>query len=85
MTEFPIKATIEFKGLVRPTLLVSYVKLDVRFYGRKQVCSGTYIITKQTDNISSSGYKTTLELLRIKGDSDAPAVRRSTPRANGGR
>ena len=75
MTEFPIKATIEFKGLVRPTLLVSYVKLDVRFYGRKQICSGTYIIIKQTDNISAAGYKTTLELQRIKGDSEVPATK----------
>ena len=75
MTEFPIRATIDFKGLVRPTMLVSYVKIDVRFYGRKQICSGTYIIIKQTDNISASGYKTTLELQRIKGDSDVPTAK----------
>lgn len=75
MTEFPIKAVIDFKGLVRPTLLVSYVKIDVRFYGRKQICSGTYIITKQTDNISQQGYKTTLELQRIKGDPDVPITK----------
>ena len=68
MTEFPIGATLEFKGLVRPTMLVSYVKLNVVFYGRKHISSGTYIITKQTDNISASGYKTTLELQRIKGE-----------------
>ena len=68
MTEFPIKATIVFKGLVRPTVLVSYVKIDVRYYGRKQLASGIYIITKQTDNISAGGYQTTLELQRIKGE-----------------
>lgn len=68
MTEFPIGATIEFKGLVRPTMLVSYVKINVVFYGRKHISSGTYIITKQTDNISANGYKTTLELQRIKGE-----------------
>ena len=67
MTEFPIKAVIDFKGLVRPTLLVSYVELDVRFFGRPHVTSGVYIITKQTDNISMAGYKTTLELQRIGG------------------
>lgn len=68
MTEFPISAVIEFKGLVRPTLLVSYVKLNVVYYGRKHISSGTYIITKQVDNISSAGYKTTLNLQRIKGE-----------------
>ena len=68
MTEFPIKATIVFKGLVRPTMLVSYVKIDVRYYGRKQLASGIYIITRQTDDISAQGYQTTLELQRIKGE-----------------
>lgn len=46
MTEFPISATLDFKGLVRPTMLVSYVKLNVVYYGRKHISSGTYIITK---------------------------------------
>ena len=68
MTEFPISAVIDFKGLVRPTLLVSYVKLNVVYYGRKHISSGTYIITKQVDSISSAGYKTTLNLQRIKGE-----------------
>jgi len=68
MTEFPISATIDFKGLVRPTLLVSYVKINCVFYGRRHVASGTYIITKQTDSISAQGYKTTLNLQRIKGE-----------------
>lgn len=68
MTEFPISAVIDFKGLVRPTLLVSYVKLNVVYYGRKHISSGTYIITKQVDSISSAGYRTTLNLQRIKGE-----------------
>lgn len=68
MTEFPISATITFKGLVRPTMLVSYVKINTYFFGRKYVASGTYIITKQTDTISANGYQTTLELQRIKGE-----------------
>ena len=91
MTEFPIKATIEFKGLVRPTMLVSYVQLDCRFYGHQTIHSGTYIIIKQTDNITTSGYKTTLELQRIKGVDGNPnttskaSVAKKRPRANGGR
>ena len=68
MTEFPISATIDFKGLVRPTLLVSYVKINCVFYGRRHIASGTYIITKQTDTINAQGYKTTLNLQRIKGE-----------------
>ena len=68
MTEFPISATLTVKGLVRPTMLMSYVRLNCLFYGQKHVASGVYIITKQVDSISADGYKTTLSLLRVKGD-----------------
>ena len=70
VTAFPIKATLELKGLVRPQLLMSYIKINVLFYGRKHIASGIYSILKQTDSIGSNGYKTTLELLRIKGDEE---------------
>ena len=50
-------------------ILMSYVKVNILFYGRKHNASGTYIITKQQDQINESGYKTTLNLVRIKGDS----------------
>lgn len=70
MTEFPITATLTIKGLTRPSILMTYVKLNVWFAGgQKHISSGTYIITKQTDSISSAGYTTTLTLLRVKGDS----------------
>lgn len=69
MTEFPIEATVTIKGLTRPSMLMSYVKLNVWFAGGiKHISSGTYIITRQVDNISSAGYTTTLTLLRVKGD-----------------
>ena len=68
MTEFPIKGSITLKGLTRPSILMSYVKVNVMFNGIKHISSGLYIITKQTDTIDSSGYKTTLELLRVGGD-----------------
>lgn len=68
VTQFPISATLTLKGLVRPTILMSYVKLNVLFYGQRHISSGTYIITKQRDTINSTGYKTTLELLRVKGE-----------------
>lgn len=69
MTEFPIEATLTIKGLTRPSILMTYVKLNVWFAGgQKHLSSGTYIITKQQDQIDSSGYRTTLTLLRIAGD-----------------
>lgn len=70
-TQFPINATIKVQGLLRPATLMQYVKLNVIFPGgKKHLSSGIYIVTRQVDNISSSGYATTLGLTRIKGDID---------------
>lgn len=69
MTQYPLTASVTLKGLLRPAILMSYVKVNVIFYGRKHNSSGTYIITKQQDQINESGYRTTLNLVRIKGDS----------------
>lgn len=68
VTSYPIKATITLKGLLKPAILMSYVKLDVRFYGSKYNASGTYIITQQSDSVDMSGFRTTLTLTRILGD-----------------
>lgn len=69
MTQFPIQATLTIKGLTRPSILMTYVKLNVWFAGgQKHISSGLYIITKQVDSISAAGYKTTLTLLRVGGD-----------------
>ena len=69
MTEFPITASLTIKGLTRPSMLMSYVKLNVLFAGgQRHISSGTYIITQQTDTINTSGYTTTLSLLRVGGD-----------------
>ena len=68
MTSYPITATVTIKGLIRPTILMDYIKVNVFFYGRKHISSGLYVITKQVDTINSSGYRTTLTLLRVKGD-----------------
>lgn len=70
VTQFPITATLELKGLLRPAMLMSYVKVNTYFYGRKHDSSGLYIITKQQDSISGAGYRTTLSLTRIGGDKD---------------
>lgn len=70
MTQFPITAKLVIKGLLRPTLLMTYIKVNTYFFGHKHVSSGLYIITRQEDCIDSSGYKTTLSLTRISGDTD---------------
>ena len=65
VTEFPIKARITIKGLLRPAILMSHVRLNVYFYGRKHLSSGLYIVTKQVDNVGEQGFRTTLSLLRV--------------------
>ena len=68
-TQFPINATIQVQGLLRPATLMQYVRLNVIFPGgNKHLASGLYIVTKQVDVINSNGYATTLSLTRIKGD-----------------
>ena len=68
-TQFPINATIQVQGLLRPATLMQYVRLNVIFPGgNKHISSGLYIVTKQVDVINSAGYATTLSLTRIKGE-----------------
>ena len=70
VTQFPVEATVTIKGLIRPAILMSYVKINSYFYGYKHISSGLYIITKQVDKVNSAGYTTTLSLLRIAQDSE---------------
>lgn len=70
VTQFPVTATLTIKGLLRPAILMSYVKVNTYFYGHKHASSGLYIITKQQDSINNQGYRTTLSLTRIGGDED---------------
>lgn len=65
VTQYPIKASITIKGLLRPAVLMSYVRLNIVLYGKQHINSGLYIITKQVDQIDGNGYQTTLNLLRI--------------------
>jgi hypothetical protein len=68
-TQFPINATTQIQGLLRPATLMQYVKLNVIFPGgKKHLSSGVYIVTRQVDNINAAGYATTLGLTRIKGE-----------------
>jgi len=69
ITKYPIKATITVQGLLRPAMLLSYVRLNVIFPGgHKHISSGLYIVTQQKDTIDGNGYRTTLSLSKIAGD-----------------
>lgn len=71
MTEYPIKLTITLKGLLRPAILMSYVRLNVYFWGKKYAAgSGLFIITAQHDQISEAGYRTTLSMTRVGKDDE---------------
>lgn len=70
MTQFPINATLTIKGLIRPAMLMEYIKINAVFYGQKHISSGLYVITRQEDEVGKGGYKTTLSLTRIAGDED---------------
>lgn len=65
MINYPINATLRIKGLLRPAVLMSYVYINAQFYGKSHTSTGYYIITKQVDDISAAGYRTTLSLLRV--------------------
>lgn len=70
LTKFPINASITIQGLLRPATLMTYVRLNVIFPGgHKHIASGLYLITKQQDSLSGSGFRTTLALTKISGDS----------------
>ena len=70
ITQYPITATLTLKGLLRPAILMTHVRLNVYFFGNKHIASGLYMVTKHVDRIDSSGYRTTLNLTRIKGDNE---------------
>ena len=65
VTEYPISAKVTLKGLTAPVMLMTYIDVDVRFYGQQDMTSGLYVVTEQVDNISGSGCTTELTLLRV--------------------
>ena len=69
VTQYPISAIVTMRGLLRPAVLMQYIKINVFYYGHKSLISGYYIITSQEDSISAGdGYKTTLKVLRVAPD-----------------
>ena len=66
MTQFPIHATIEIRGLLRAIILMSYIKINTYMYGKPfNGGTGLFLVTKQVDRISKDGYATTLSLVRV--------------------
>lgn len=68
LTEFPISINLTIKGLLRPAILMSAVRLKVYFFGKKHISSGLYVVTKQVDRVDRSGYRTALSMTRVGGD-----------------
>lgn len=68
MTAYPITATLSTRGLIRPSILCDYVKINLLFFGQPYNYSGYYMVTGQQDSISSSGYITQLSLVRVEGE-----------------
>lgn len=68
MTSFPVNASLKIRGLIVPAVLAQTIKVNVLFFGRKYNYSGKYMVIGQTDTISTAGYRTTLDLVRIEGD-----------------
>lgn len=84
ITAYPINASVTMMGLLRPATLMQYVRLNVVFPGgHKHISSGLYLVTKQEDNISESGYTTTLGLTKIAGDDDFQDIDNSYDRLYG--
>ena len=67
LTQFPIHAKLTIRGLLRAAVLMSYLRVNIYFYGRRHNASGLFCITQQVDNISESGYSTELSLVRVGG------------------
>lgn len=70
MTSYPVSASLRIRGLIVPAILAETIRVNVIFFGRKYNYSGKYMVTGQTDVISTAGYRTTLDLLRIEGDEE---------------
>ena len=65
MISFPISATLVTEGLYVPAEIVQSIYLDIFFFGKRYNHSGEYLIMEQEDDISASGFRTTLQLLRV--------------------
>ena len=70
MTTYPVKATLKVRGLIKPSILCDYLKINIYFFGQKYNYSGYYMVVAQKDTIDLSGYSTELSLIRVEGEQD---------------
>lgn len=68
MTSFPVSGSLTTKGLVVPAILCETIKINCLFFGRKYNYSGEYMVVGQTDTISTTGYRSQLDVIRTKGE-----------------
>lgn len=68
VSQYPITLSLDIKGLLRPAILMTYVKLHIKFFSKLHIHSGVYIITKQVDRVDQSGYRTSLSMTRVADD-----------------
>lgn len=67
MTSYPVNAKLVLRGLVKNVELLSMIRINVLFYGKKHIHSGIYAINGHTDTVDDSGFRTTLTLIRVGG------------------
>lgn len=66
VTQYPLSATLQIRGLLRPAILMSKVDLGCLFYGKLYAgATGSYVVTQQTDEVGLNGFFTTLKLVRV--------------------
>ena len=67
MTSYPVTAKLVTRGLIKPSILCDYLRINVLFFGQPYTLSGYYMVVGQIDTISRSGYSTELSLIRVEG------------------
>lgn len=67
MVSYPISGTLTVRGLLRPSVLTSAIRINHWFYGQKFNTSGRYRITSDTVRIGASGFWEDLGVLRVEG------------------
>jgi hypothetical protein len=64
-TMFAYNATLTTLGIPAHIDIPSYIKVVPLIYGKAHNTQGTYMITKVTDNIDTSGYTSTFDLVKL--------------------
>ena len=65
VTSFPVKANLTITGLLRPAMLMEYVKINSYFYGQRYIASGMYLIIQQQLKVELQNIILVLTLVHI--------------------